>query len=147
MRTILGTVAAVFVLVAGGFAAEIKSTTKLTVIAPGASQLVEITDAAVLRLSHVYAGQFIGAEATTPDAMLTRYTITFDIQTLDGVKTGAYAVQYCLDDATGDGFIYLPGRGDPQWRRNISTILREEQDGTWRRASDEWSAAIKTYLR
>jgi hypothetical protein len=147
MRTILSTLAALFVLTVCGLAAEIKSTTKLTVIAPGATRLIGITDAAVLRLSNVYAGEFIGQAASTPDATLTRYTITFDIQTLDGVKTGAYAVQYCVDKTTGVGFVYLPGSGDPQHRRNISTILREGQDGTWRRASGEWSAAIQPYLR
>jgi len=147
MRTMLSTIVALVVLVCSGFAAEIKSTTKLTVIAPNASQLIEVTDADVLRLSHVYAGNFIGPEASEPDATLTRYTITFDIQTLDGVKTGAYAVQYCVNQPTGEGFLYLPGKGDSQYRRNISTILRDEQDGTWRRASDEWSAAIKPYLR
>jgi hypothetical protein len=146
MRTFLTTLAAFVVLAAGGFAAEIKSTTKLTVIAPAASRLIEITDPDVLRLSHVFAGSFIGQQASAPDASLTRYTITFDIQTLEGVKTSAYVVQYCVDDTTGLGFVYLPGRGDPAHRRNISTILREGQDGTWRRASSEWTAAIQAYL-
>jgi hypothetical protein len=147
MRTLLSTVAALLVLVTISFAAEIKSTTKLTIIAPGASRLIEITDANVLRLSHVFIGDFIGQPTDTPNPSLTRYTITFDVQTLDGVKTAAYAVQYCVDDSTGLGFLYLPGRGDPQHQRNISTILREGQDGTWRRASPEWSAAIAGYLR
>ena len=147
MRTLLGTLAAFVVLVTIAAAAEIKSTTKLTVIAPGAARLVEIADADVLRLSNVYAGAFIGEQTEAPDPSLARYTITFDIQTLNGVKTGAYAVQYAVDDSTGVGFVYLPGRDDPQHRRNISTILREGQDGTWRRASPEWSAALQPYLR
>jgi hypothetical protein len=146
MRTILNSAAALVVLVGSASAAEIKSTTKLTVIAPGASQLIEITDPEVLRLSHVYGGWFIGDAAPAPDPALTRYTITFDIQTLNGVKTSAYVVQYCVDE-TGEAFIYLPGRGDASHRRNISTILREGQDGTWRHASAEWSAAIREHLR
>lgn len=147
MRTSLSTLVALFLLVVVGVAAEIKSTNKLTIIAPGASRLIEITNADVLRLSNVYGGNFIGPAADAPAPTLTRYTVIFDVQTLGGVKAGAYAVQFCLDYATGEGFVYLPGRGDPQHRRNISTILREGQDGTWRRASDDWSAALRTYLR
>jgi hypothetical protein len=145
MRSILSTAAALFVLAGSGAAAEIKSTIKLTVIAPGASQLIEITDPEALRLSNVYGGRFIGDAAPAPDPTLTRYTITFDIQTLNGVKTSAYVVQYCVDE-TGEAFIYLPGRGDASHRRNISTILREGQDGTWRHASAEWNAALRKHL-
>ena len=95
----------------------------------------------------MFAGNFIGSPAPNPGAQLTRYTVTFDIQTLDGVKEAAYVVQYCVDDSTGEGFVYLPGRGEPSHRRNISTILRDGQDGYWHRASDEWSAAMSLYVR
>jgi hypothetical protein len=147
MRLTLSTLAAIVVLAGGVLAGEIKSTTRLTIIAPGASRLIEITAPDVLRRSHVFAGAFIGEPAPVPDPSLTRYTIAFDIQTLQGVKTSGYVVQYCLDEATGEGLVYLPGPGDPSHQRNISTILRRGQDGTWRRASSEWTTVIKPYLR
>jgi hypothetical protein len=128
-------------------APEIKSTTRITISAEDLVQPIEITDDAVLALSHVFAGQFIDQLAPAPDFTLPRYTLTFDIQTLQGVKEAAYVVVYSVDAATGEGFVYLPGPGEPSYRRNISTILRDGHDGYWHRASDEWSAAINRYAR
>jgi hypothetical protein len=134
-------------LLLSGFAPEIKSTTKITVSAPNLELPIEITDTLVLAISHVFAGNFIGSLTPPPRAELTRYTLTFDIQTMDGVKEAAYVVQYCVDDITGEGFVYLPGRGEPSHRRNLSTIIRQGQDGYWHRASDEWSIVISGYVR
>ena len=128
-------------------APEIKSTTRITISADDLAGPIEVTDEAVLALSHVFAGTFIDRLAPAPDARLPRYTLTFDIQTLHGVKEAAYVVLYSVDDMTGEGFVYLPGRGEPSYRRNISTILRNGQDGYWHRASDEWSAVINRYVR
>lgn len=124
----------------------IKSTTKLSVISASRG-VIEITAADVLELSHVYAGRFIGSRAESPDAQLVRHTVVFDIQTRDGVKEGGYAVQFVLDDSTGDAFIYLPGRGEAAYRANASTMIRDEQDGQWHRASPEWASLVSAYLR
>jgi hypothetical protein len=93
-------------------------------------------------------GTFITAPATEPDAAWPRYTVSFDIQTGDGVKAAAYVVYYCANRRTGDGFIYVPGQGGGDWyRRNISTILRDGQDGRWHHASEGLSAAISARLQ
>jgi hypothetical protein len=150
MRTILGLLAvlAVTVVSVSAVEAEIKSTTKLTVSSvsvPG--RLTAITDPRVLVLSNVFAGNFIGEAADTPNRALARYTLSFDIQTREGVKTEAYVVHYGVDRSTGQAFVYLPGRGEPSYRRNVSTILREGQDGRWHRASTEWSQALAPHLK
>ena len=129
-------------------APEIKSTTRITIAAAHFAEPVEVTDQFVLAQSHVFAGRFIGDMIDgAPDAAWTRYTLTFDVQTLQGVKEAAYLVQYSVDPATGEGFIYLPGRSERAYRRNVSTILRNGQDGHWHHASNAWSAAINPYLR
>lgn len=125
----------------------IKQTVKLAITGSQLQQSIEITDQAVLALSFVFGGTFIGAPATEPDPAWPRYTVTFDVQTLDGVKTAAYVVEYCADSRKGGGFIYLPGPDDDHYRRNISTILRDGQDGRWFRASAAWSAAINSRLQ
>jgi hypothetical protein len=146
MRTITSAVMASMLAAVPLVATQIKATTKITIASAAFAAPLEVTsDAMLLSQSNVFQGSFIGPLAMAPDAALPRYTITFDIQTLDGVKEAAYVVQYCLD-ATGEGYVYLPGRGEPSHRRNISTILREDQDGQWHRASHEWSAAIRAYL-
>ena len=148
MRTILVALATV-TLAAGSLSAraEIKSTTKLTVTADGSdSRINEITEEHVLRLSHVFTGRFIGEPIDTPVASMPRYTITFDIQTHEGVKVAAYTVQYCVDASTGEAFVYLPGRGEPPYRRNLSTIIRDGHDGRWHRAAAEWRDALYPHL-
>ena len=144
MAHLIGSLA-LMVLAAAANAPEIKSTTRLTIIK--AAGLVEITAPEVLALSHVYAGTFIGAPTAAPDSVFGRHTVVFDIQTQHGVKHGAYSVQFVFDDSTGDAFVYLPGRGEPAYRSNTSTMIRDGQDGRWHRASVDWAGALHPYLR
>ena len=111
----------------------------LTISGPGLTQPIVVIDPQILTLSNVYAGTFIGTLASEPDKASLRYTVTFDVQTRDGVKKGAYVVTYSKNRWTGEGFVYLPGRGDESYRRNIGTILRDGQDGRWHQASEAWS--------
>ena len=72
---LIGTLASLIILAVSANAPEIKSTTRLTIIA--ASGLVEITAPEVLALSHVFKGQFIGALAESPDSTFARHTVIF----------------------------------------------------------------------
>ena len=145
MRTILATLVPVMFAAALTSAAEIKETTKIHIFASATGAAPkEITDPRVLAMSNVFAGHFIGAPADVPNT-LTLYTIAFDVQWSAGIKSSAYVVRYGVD-GTGQAFIYLPGRGEDGYQRNVSTILRTGQDGHWHRASAEWSEAIQPYL-
>lgn len=145
MRTIIATLGAIIFAAVLTRAAEIKATTKISIAIAGTDAPArEVTDPNFLAMSNVFAGRFIGAPADVPNT-LTLYTVTFDIQSLDGVKAAAYVVRYGVD-GTGQAFIYLPGRGEDWYQRNVSTILRKGQDGHWHRASAEWSEAIQPYL-
>lgn len=113
MRTILVTLAAIAFVSISTAATGIKSTVKLNLSRLGTdSPGVDIIDARVLALSNVFAGSFIGDRTDAPNKSLRRYRIAFDIQTRDGIKSVAYLVQYCVDDAAGQAFVYLPGRDD-----------------------------------
>jgi len=52
--------------------------------------------------------------------------------------------------STGDGgYIYLPSPGDPDYRRNISTVLSSPtgwQNGAWHRASHDWVAFVASLM-
>ena len=145
MRTILATLLAVTFAAALTSAADIKSTTRLQITTSGTpARSRDITDARVLALSNVFAGRFIDQQVDVPNYQAL-YTISFDIQTLQGIKADAYVVHYAIDGA-GQAFVYLPGRGESGYRGNVSTIIRDGQDGRWHRASAEWSAAIQPYL-
>jgi hypothetical protein len=148
MRKIFATLVAVILVAISTVAADIKSTTKLSLSPLGTvAPIKAITDARVLTLSNVFAGSFIGEAVDAPNPSFRRYAISFDIQLREGIKTDAYVVEYCVDDATGEAFVYLPGRGEPSYRRNVSTILRDGKDGHWHRASTEWSALLQPYVR
>jgi hypothetical protein len=123
-------------------AAAPKQTSKLTVSLSGQQIAIEITEPSVLALSNVFEGAFIADESTPPDHAWPRYTVVFDVQTLNGVKESAYTVEFSRNPDTGESFVYLPGYGDAPYRRNISTILRTSQDGRWHHASEAWSLAI-----
>jgi hypothetical protein len=128
-------------------AAAIKETTRLTIEGPGLGQPVQVTDERVLSLSNVFAGTFIGEPASEkPNPSSPRFAITFDVQTAQGVKNAAYVVIFAKSRWTSDAFIYLPGHGDSSYRRNISTILRDGQDGRWHHASEQWANAINAQL-
>jgi hypothetical protein len=73
--------------------------------------------------------------------------VSFDVQTGDDVKPAAHVVYYSANRWTADGFIYLLGQGGEWYRGNISTILRDGQDGRWHHASEGCGAAISARLQ
>jgi len=124
--------------------AGIKETTRLIIDGPALTGTIEITDPAVLALSHVYQGAFIGPVATDPDPKWPRFHVTFDIQALEGVRSAAYVVHYTMNPATGEEFI-REGVADRQ--RNARTIVRTFRDTGWHHASAAWSSALNARLR
>jgi hypothetical protein len=127
-------------------AADVKETVQISVTGGGLPHAIVIDDPTMLAGSHVFSGRFIGGPAGAPDPRLPQYKLSFDIQTLHGVKRAAYVVYYVEDPATERGYIYLPGEHDAEYRANISTILRSGVDGTWRHASAAWAASLNEVL-
>ena len=60
----------------------------------------------------------------------------------DPPETLAYIVLYENDPSTGEGYVYLPGRGDPHFALNVRSIHRDGLNGHWFRANREWQAAF-----
>lgn len=148
VKGLLGaTAVAIIVLLNHPGAAEIKETVRLTINGATLAQPLLISDAPTLRLSNVFAGTFIGGPASAPpDDAATQFEIVFDVQTATGVKAKAYTVIFARSRWTNETLIYLPGRGDIAYRRNVSTILREGQDGRWHHASEAWADAVGSRL-
>ena len=46
------------------------------------------------------------------------------------------------DPNTGQGYVYLPGRNDP----DANWVINRPADGKWSTASVEWSAVINSQL-
>ena len=132
----------VAVLISLTSAAEVKETVRLVITGGTLHEAVTAEDAELLAESNVYRGTFIGTLATEPERSWPRFLVVFDVQTLRGVKSHAYAVYYTTNEATGDAFVYLPGEHDALYRSNISTILRDGRDGHWHSASPSWARAL-----
>lgn len=116
------------------------STVRLTVAGPGLSSPVQVTSPDAIA-ANVWDGNFIGQPATEPDKALPRYRVSFYVEPPRKPVRMMYVVYYVRNPQTGQGFVYLPGRGE-EYRLNVSTILRDGQDGQWHEAADAWSKAI-----
>ena len=131
-----------------------KETVKLVVNGPGLRDNVEITDRTAIA-GNVFAGNFMTTTATEPDKAWPRYRVAFYINSRErGVFLG-YAVTYVRNPKTGEGFVYLPGKGETDYRLNIGTIMRDgtaspgeqaARDGAWQCAEAAWSLTLNAYL-
>lgn len=131
-----------------------KMTVKLVVNGPGLRHNVEITDREAIK-ANVFGGEFMTTHADEPDKAWPRYRVAFHIYSRErGVRLG-YAVSYVRNPKTGEGFVYLPGPGEADYRLNISTIMRDgtespgaqpARDGQWQHANADWAAAVNAHL-
>lgn len=128
-------------------------TVRLDIIGGGLSKPLVVTDAALLDLSHVYAGAFLGPVTNPVDPSWRRFvvTIVFESQTPSPelARTDVqrrYLVHYARDPGTDEGFVYLPGRGEAGHRLNIGIVIREANDGRWHRATPAWAELLNRYL-
>lgn len=128
-------------------------TVRLDIAGPTISKPIQVTTRDLLDLSNVYAGQFMGLPANRVDADWPRYVVTLVVESRTPLPTLAltgihkrYVVHYALDRQSGEGFVYLPGRGEDGYRENIGLIIRENQDGRWHHASEAWAALLNPHL-
>src|SRR5207245_1460160 len=99
-------------------------------------------------LANVWEGSFIKSPATEPDKALPRYLVSFftTAPRSEASPKLCYVVYYVRDPQSGDGYVYLPGRGEEGFRLNVGSIIRREQDGKWHHAEQAWSDAIAAAL-
>jgi hypothetical protein len=139
------------VLIAASAVLEAKGTTvKLTLTGPGLANAVAIVDPAILGGSNVWDGRFIGDTLiAAPTVKPGIYTLAFDVRLPEWMRQGIktmYTVSLARDAKTGELLLYLPGRGEPGYPRNVGTMLRDGQDGHWHRPSLAWATAIAKYM-
>lgn len=131
-----------------------KMTVKLVISGPGLRDNYEITDREAIK-ANVFGGEFMTAHAEAPDKAWPRFRVAFHINSHERGVHLAYAVIYVRNPKTGEGFVYLPGRGEADYRLNISTIMRDgtaspgaqpARDGQWQHADAAWSKALNGHL-
>jgi hypothetical protein len=140
------TVAVVVLCAATGITLAAKGPTVTLTIAPmNGAPPIHIT--AGDALVHVWSDDFLGPIAREPGAALERYQIAFHVlPNRSRAVQVMYVVMYARNTATGENFVYLPGRGEEHYSLNVSTILRGHE-GRWHRAVPKWADAVNRSLR
>lgn len=142
------------------------TTTKVTITGDGLPTPLEISDAAVLKDFNLWSGRgtfandvegtegFIidWASGTIPNRpnglrtfMLSFYVRYANRPFNEQPDQLAYIVSYAVDPATGQGYVYLPGKSDEPYRLNTRAIYRE-CEGHWFRANAAWQAAFRNVV-
>ena len=105
------------------------------------------------------ANGFVGNWQTSamppPGARLEHYQVSFYVSCLhandqrcasDGHYL-AYVVSYDFDPALKQGYVYLPGHGEPWFELNAASILRgPAAEGHWFLAADSWDAFVRPII-
>lgn len=116
----------------------------------GLTQPIEIRDPSSLRAFNPWIGQFADwQEKPLADAPCFRrsFEVLFYMNwpgresSLDrGDLQLIYATRYCFNGV--NGYVYLPGPGEPQYGPNGGTIIRGAADGKWHVATAAWDSLM-----
>ena len=142
------------------------TTTKVRITSAELQSPIEISDPEVLENFNVWSGPgtfsndvegnegFIvdwasGAVTERPNG-LRKFELSFYVRYANrpfGEQTDqlAYVVSYAVDPATGQGYVYLPGKADEPYRLNTKAIYRG-REGNWFRATAAWQSAFRNAL-
>jgi len=142
------------------------TTTKITITGGGLQSPVEIKDPQVLKDFNVWSGSgtfandvegtegFIidwtsGAVRDRPNGLRT-FELSFYVRYANrpfSAQTDhlAYIVSYAVDPATGQGYVYWPGKSDEPYRLNTTAVYRG-REGNWFRANAAWQAAFRNIV-
>jgi hypothetical protein len=133
-------------------------TVRITITGGDLAAPIEITDPAIVRQYNVWAGggtssnqpHSIGIDWTQgmvePPKGVPVYEVCFvisprwdphDPAMRDGHHPGTYLVRYAIASSTKQGYVYLPGKKEPEYRDNVFLIYRDVE-GNWFHAWDEW---------
>jgi hypothetical protein len=137
-------------------------TTRIEVTGAELRTPVEITDPEILEDFNVWSGPgtFInGLEGTEgfiidwpsgavrgQPQRVSRYDVLFYVKYENRTAREqedqlAYKVVYAIDSSSGEGYVYLPGKGDEPYLRNINAIYRGHE-GRWFHATAAWQRAV-----
>jgi len=82
-----------------------------------------------------------------PDRSLLRVTATFSIDRGSARGARPYVVYYAFDPSSNQGFVYLPGRGEPFYNENVNLLFRgDDFEGHWFLAIPEWTRAAQAII-
>jgi hypothetical protein len=97
-----------------------------------------------------WIAEWVHGPVAEPEASLPRYEVSFHLTMLSNGEPGEereYIVYFVYSPSGRQGYVYLPGPGEPHYQENVSLILRGAQwDGHWFLATDEWVTAAQAAI-
>lgn len=151
-RLTLGVVALTLAISPSLFARGNAVTVRLDITGGRLKQPLVVREQAILDLSGVYQGTFLGPVTDAVQPSWSRYAVTFVVEpqiftpALPPGTQRTYVAHYVRNPETGEGFVYLPGRGEDGYRTNIGMIIRDGDDGQWHHAFPTWAELLNSYL-
>ena len=142
------------------------TTTRIMITGAELQRPIEISDPEILKNFDVWSGpgtfangvegnegfivDWASGVVTERPSGLRNFELSFYVRYANrpfGEQTDqlAYSVSYALDPATGQGYVYLPGKADHPYRLNTKTIYRG-REGHWFRATAAWRSAFRSVV-
>jgi hypothetical protein len=124
-------------------------TAQVTITGPKLDVPLNLSNQAVTN-ANVWAGNFIDLKSGAvglPRANSLLYRIHFWVQLDPNDIRMMYVLNYQWLADSNRAIVCLPGRQDPWYSLNVSTILRNGQDGNCFYADEDWGRAIQVALR
>lgn len=152
----IGLFALLIALVPRPLSAE-ECTQRITIKGPGLASPIEITDQSIARNFNVWTG--LGTSTNEPEGLivnwaqgavaerpqgLARYEVSFYWSRITN-EGPAYVVFYEYAPSIEQGYVYLPGKSEEWYVRNVRTIFRGIE-GSWFRASHKWEAIARPLI-
>jgi hypothetical protein len=143
------------------------TTTKITILGAELQSPIQISDPEVLKNFNVWSGpgtfangvegregfivDWASGVVTERPSGLRDFELSFYVRYANrpfGEQTDqlAYVVLYSVDPATGEGYVYLPGKTDEHYRLNTKAIYRG-REGNWFRATPAWQGVFRSVVR
>lgn len=124
-------------------------TAKITISGGGLTSEIEVTDPRILDISNMWYGKFLdqskSAAKESPMGLRT-YEVWLYIKFSENDVRRRYVLYYSPDPSTGQGYIFLPGKGQPWYWLNVSAHFQNGRDGNWSYASPAWEDLIKPVI-
>ena len=92
-----------------------------------------------------------GGAVPNPPARAPRYELSWYAACHAGANCRStqpslvYVVVYARDPSTGDGYVYLPGKGEPSYDLNVTSIYRGVE-GHWFRTTESWDRFVDPFV-
>jgi hypothetical protein len=110
---------------------------------------VEVTEGIALYEFNPWASRYLDGVVSDPPALGRVIDVGLYLDMTGNGQERIYSFTYATALSGDGGYIYIPGPGHPDFRRNISTVLSSPggwQNGAWHRASAAWVAFVASLM-